>query len=328
MVVSDQKISKKTSKPELSFVIPAYNESENIKELGSRIKASCEKANINNFEVVFVENGSFDDSARIIYEIHEQDPRFKMLQLSRNFGYQGAITAGLKHAGGEWIAMLDGDQQDPPEIILEMLEKGKTGFDVVYGVRKSRQEGLLLRLAYKLFYRFWRWTSDIDIPLDAGDFCVIRRNVLNELNLMPERQRFIRGLRAWVGFKQIGFDYDRDARHGGLSKFSFGSSLSLATDAIFAFSVVPIRITIVTGLVVTCVSICLAAINVIIMLFGMFSDEVVSGLMVKGLTQTNLVLTILLGVVLLSLGVIGEYIGRIYEEVKNRPLYIVKQFLE
>jgi len=311
----------------LSFVIPAYNEKINIRPLAERIINTCDEAGIDDFEAIFVENGSRDGSDIILRELHEKDNRIKMLQLSRNFGYQGAVTAGLKYSRGNWVAMLDGDQQDPPELIPEMLTKAKEGFEVVYGVRKRRQEGFFLKLAYKFFYKLWRSMSNIDIPADAGDYCLLNRKVVNVINEMPERQRFVRGLRAWSGFRQIGFDYERDARKGGESKFNLTSSISLAMDGLFAYSVVPIRATILLGIIVTAISIFIALGNALFWLISNINPEMEAVVMVKGLTQVNLIFSILFGVLLLCLGVIGEYIGRIYEEVKQRPQFIVREKL-
>lgn len=314
-------------RPTLSFVVPAYNESENIEPLARRIVSSCEEAGIADFEVVFVENGSYDDSAALLRRLHQADSRLKMIQLSRNFGYQGAITAGLHYVSGEWVAVIDGDQQDPPELIPQMLAKAREGYDVVYGVRRTRQEGPLQRAFYKAFYRLWRMTASIDIPVDASEFAVMHRRVVDILNGMPERQRFNRGLRAWTGFRQTGLDYARSSRAAGATKFSLLGNVSLAMDGLFAFSIVPIRLTMLVGLVVTSVSLLIAGANTAFWIAGRFHPALRFGRMAEGLTQTNLVLSILSGVILLCLGVVGEYVGRIFEEVKKRPHFIVRDEL-
>jgi dolichol-phosphate mannosyltransferase len=310
--------------PMLSFVIPAYNESANILPLFRRIVAACGAHSITDFEVVFIENGSWDESEAILRELHDADSRVKMVQLSRNFGYQGAITAGLRFARGQWVAVIDGDQQDPPELIPEMLAKTREGYEVVYGIRKTRREGLLLRMAYRLFYRLWRLTANIKIPLDASEFAVMSRRVVDVMNAMPERQRFTRGLRAWSGFRQTGIQYDRDSRGEGASKFNFLANVSLAMDALFAFSIVPIRVTILLGLTVTAGSLLVALANTFFWFLRVLDPTTITGTLPRGLTQINLMFSVLFGMVLLCLGVIGEYVGRIFEEVKDRPSFVVR----
>lgn len=316
-----------SDRPELSFVIPAFNESANIVPLLRRIMAACDARGIRDCEVLFIENGSSDGSDAILRDFHRADPRVKMIQLSRNFGYQGAISAGLHFARGKWVAVLDGDQQDPPELLLEMLDKARDGYDVVYGIRTKRKEGLLMRLSYKAFYRLWRMTANIKIPLDASEFSVMSRRVVDVMNGLPERQRFTRGLRAWSGFRQTGIQYDRDSRGEGETKFSLLGNVSLAMDALFAFSIVPIRVTIALGFLVTVVSLLVALVNTFFWFLRLFDPIADAGALPRGLTQTNLMFSILFGMVLLCLGVIGEYVGRIFEEVKNRPVFIVRDTL-
>jgi dolichol-phosphate mannosyltransferase len=313
--------------PTLSFVIPVYNESVNVVPLARRIVAASEATGVHDFEVIFVENGSRDATEAMVRDLHRADPRMKMVQLSRNFGYQGGLTAGLMYARGEWVAVLDGDQQDPPELIPRMLAKAQEGFEVVYGVRRKRKEGFLQRLAYRAFYRLWRMTANIEVPLDASEFAVLHRKVVDVMTSMPERQRFNRGLRAWTGFRQAGFEYDRDARYGGESKFGLLGNVSLAMDGLFAYSIIPIRLTILLGLLVTSTSVVIAFGNTLLWLLRLFDPAVQTGTMARGLTQINLVFSLLFGMILLCLGVIGEYVGRVYEEVKNRPLFVVRDVL-
>ncbi len=313
--------------PLLSFVVPAFNEADNLGPLLTRIVAAFDGHGIQDFEVLFIENGSSDGSDALLRELHAADPRVKMIQLSRNFGYQGAISAGLHFARGRWVALLDGDQQDPPELLVEMLDKARGGYDVVYGIRKKRKEGLLMRIAYRAFYRLWRMTANIQIPLDASEFSVISRRVVDVMNTLPERQRFTRGLRAWSGFRQTGIPYDRDSRGEGETKFSLWGNVSLAMDALFAFSIVPIRATIALGAVVTVVSLLVAFGNALFWFVRLFNPASSTGTLPRGLTQTNLMFSVLLGMVLLCLGVIGEYVGRIFEEVKNRPVFVVRETL-
>ncbi|MBI2910176.1 MAG: glycosyltransferase family 2 protein [Chloroflexi bacterium] len=307
----------------LSFVIPVYNEEGNIEPLCRRIQRTCAENEIASFEVILVENGSWDESEAVIRKLHKEDPRFKMLQLSRNFTYQGGVSAGLAYATGEWVAVLDGDQQDPPELVARMLEKAREGFEVVYGVRVKRQEGLAKRLAYAAFYRLWKATAQIQVPLDAGDFCVMHRKVVKCIASMPERHRFVRGLRAWTGFRQTGVEYERQARAGGRSKFDPLALTGLALDGLLSFSVIPLRLMTLCGLGVASVSFLVGAAQVGVRVAGWF------GLSVPfppppGFTQINLIITFLLGFNILCIGVLGEYVGRIYQEVKERPIFVVR----
>ncbi|MHB1218459.1 MAG: glycosyltransferase family 2 protein [Alphaproteobacteria bacterium] len=311
----------------LSFVIPAYNEQDNIAPLTRRIEIACANAGIEAYEVLYVENGSNDATESAIRDAHSRNNRVKFVQLSRNFGYQGAITAGLTFANGDWVAILDGDQQDPPELILEMLKKAKEGYEVIYGVRIKRQERWLKRTAYRMFYRLWRSLSDVAVPLDAGEFCVLNRRVVNVINRLPERQRFVRGLRAWSGFRQAGMPYVREARGEGESKFRFSGMLNLAMDGLLAYSVVPLHLMFFAGLIVTALSLFVTFINLIVWLLDQLGVHSPVGLLPTGLTQLTLMFTFLFGVVILFLGTIGAYVGRIYEEVKARPHFIVQATL-
>jgi dolichol-phosphate mannosyltransferase len=314
--------------PELSCVIPIYNEAANIEPLCSRIAAAFAEHDIEEFEVLLIENGSWDESAELIQRRHFADSRFKMIQLSRNFGYQGAISAGLAHFRGEWVAILDGDQQDPPELIPTFLSKAKEGFDVVYGVRAKRQETLFRRAAYAAFYRLWKATARIKVPLDAGDFCVMHRRVAASIAAMPERQRFVRGLRAWSGFRQTGIPYNRPQRAEGETKFDLNSMVGLALDGILAYSVVPLRLMFISGVIVAAGSVLIGTVQAILRIMTWMGwDESHFGVMPPGLTQINVLLTFLLGFNILCTGVLGEYIGRIYEEVKQRPIFIVRRSL-
>lgn len=312
----------------LSCVIPIYNEADNIGPLCERIAAACAGAGIAAYEVILVENGSWDGSDALITALHARDSRFKMVQLSRNFGYQGAISAGLAHARGEWISILDGDQQDPPELIPVFLAKAKEGFDVVYGTRVKRDETLFRRVAYAAFYRLWKATARIKVPLDAGDFCVMHRRVAMCIAAMPERQRFVRGLRAWSGFRQTGVPYERPGRTEGETKFNFGSMVGLALDGILAYSFVPLRLMFLSGVVVATAAVALGTIQAIlrIMAWSGYGEDMF-GVLPPGLTQINVLITFLLGFNILCVGVLGEYVGRIYEEVKQRPIFIVRRAL-
>ena len=317
----------KSGQPILSFVIPAYNEAPNIPPLCSRIAATCAAHGIARYEVMLVENGSWDGSDEVIQSLHEADGRVKMLQLSRNFGYQGAISAGLAYASGEWVAILDGDQQDPPELIPVFLAKALEGFDVVYGIRAKRAEGWFKRTAYRLFYRLWKATAQIAVPLDAGDFCVMHHRVARAIGAMPERQRFLRGLRAWSGFRQVGIPYERLGRAVGETKFGLGGMISLALDGILAYSVVPLRLMTWAGLFVSASAFTLGTVQAIFRLMAWSGLPAPPGVLPPGLTQINVLITFLLGFNILCVGVLGEYVGRIYEEVKQRPIFLVRASL-
>lgn len=309
----------------LTFISPCYNEKENLFNLYSRILSTCDEFDLKLFEIIWIENGSYDGSIELMRQLAQYDGRLRVIQLSRNFGYQGAITCGLVQARGEYVAILDGDLQDPPELIVKMLTIAEQGdFDVVYGVRKKRKENIFKRFAYAAFYRLWKFTAEIDIPLDAGDYCVMRRPVVDAMKNMPERQRFTRGLRAWVGFKQTGFEYERDARGGGESKFGLGGMINLALDGLVAYSVVPLRMATLMGITVSGVAILLISIQTAGRLVAYASGNIFVGVLPPGISQTNLLIAGLFGVQMLLLGVLGEYIGRIYVEAKDRPIFIIK----
>ena len=226
---------------ELSVVIPVYNEVDNIPVLYGRLIAVLEGANI-NFEIVFVDDGSGDESVRRLNELGASDKRVVVIELARNFGHQVAITAGLDFARGRAIAVMDADLQDPPEVLPKFIAKWREGHDVVYAIREHRKEGWLKRTSYQVFYRVLRRVSSIEIPLDAGDFCVMDRRVVDLLKNMPERNRFVRGIRSWVGHNQVGLPFERHARHAGTSKYTVGSLILLALDGLISFSYVPLRV--------------------------------------------------------------------------------------
>ncbi len=309
---------------ELSFVIPAFNEAENLEPLSRRLERVCTELGIDRYEILYVENGSIDDSEVILRRLHGENQRIKMVQLSRNFGYQGGISAGLAHARGTWVVVMDGDQQDPPELIPEMLAKARRGYEVVYGIRTKRQDSLAKRVAYKAFYRLWRATAQITVPIDAGDFCVMHRMVVDCINSLPERQRFIRGLRSWSGFRQTGVEHERQSRKGGESKFKLGGMIGLALDGLLSYSIAPLRFMTFSGFFVASLSFFVGILQGIFWIFNWLGLATVPGILPPGLTQINLLVTFLLGFNILCLGIVGEYIGRIYEEVKQRPLFVVK----
>ncbi len=296
--------------------MPCYNEADNVKPLYERIVKVFSGISI-PLEIIFVENGSSDTTRQILKDIAAQDDRVRVLVLSRNFGYQGGISAGLAAATGAVVVVMDGDQQDPPELIPAFIDKWCEGYMVVYGTRTKRIASLFHRLGYKLFYRLFKAFAYIDIPLDASDFALMDRRVVDLLNHMPERDRLIRGLRAFTGFRQTGVAYERPARAHGISSFRLRDYIRFAMRSIFAFSYKPLEA--IFGLA-------LAAVGV----------TIIGGCVYLGLYFTNanlprgfstLILAILAlgGVQLLSLAIIGEYVGRIFEEVKRRPIYILDE---
>jgi glycosyltransferase involved in cell wall biosynthesis len=301
-----------------SIVIPIYNEQETVPELLRRLTAVMNSLD-RPVEVLFIDDGSSDASFALLADAHRSDPRFKVIRFSRNFGHQVAISAGIDHAAGEVIMIMDGDLQDPPELLPEFLAKWKEGYDVVFAVRRRRKEGLMKKFAYFTFYRLLQRIAAIDIPLDVGDFSLIDRRVADALRSMPERHRFVRGIRSWAGFKQIGVEYERDRRFAGEVKYTTSKLLRLALDGIFSFSFAPLRLASYTGLAISVISFGLA-------LFFLLKKFFV-GIDTKGWASTMITILFLGGVQLLTAGIIGEYIGRIYDEVKQRPLYVVSDRL-
>ena len=298
----------------LSVVIPLFNEEENIELLWERLRSVLDTVE-SPTEVIFVDDGSHDQTSRMIDSLHATDDRVAVLHLSRNFGHQASITAGLEHARGESIVVMDGDLQDPPELIPELLRLWRSGYDVVYAVRRSRREGLFKRLAYRTFYRLLGLISDLEIPLDSGDFCLMDRRVADALNQLPERCRFVRGLRSFLGFRQIGLEYDRPAREAGQPKYTLRKLLALAIDGLVSFSSSPLRLVTYVGLA--------AAGLAMVLTIWVLNDAIRHHSAPAGWASTMIVVLFMGAVQLLSLGVIGEYIRLIFLESKKRPPYIV-----
>ncbi|MCX8072607.1 MAG: glycosyltransferase family 2 protein [Candidatus Binatia bacterium] len=303
--------------PTLSLVVPVLNEEETIPVFYRRAVAALEQTGV-PFEIVFVDDGSQDNTFETARALSQRDPRVKIIRFSRNFGHQTAVTAGLHYAAGAAVAVIDGDLQDPPEFVPRLFEKWKEGYEVVYAVRRSRKENVFKRAAYRLFYRLLRRLSYIDIPLDSGDFAIMDRRVVDQLNAMPERNRFVRGIRAWVGFRQIGLEYDRDARFAGESKYSLSKLFRLAYDGLISYSYVPLRLATQFGFVISAVA--FGLILYLLVLRIVYGERLVTGW-----TSTVVVILFLGGIQLLSLGILGEYVGRIFDEVKRRPLYVVRE---
>lgn len=300
--------------PLYSVVLPVFNEDKNICELVDRTESVLKERGW--YEIILVDDGSTDQSRSKIEVICELNPEIKSIFLSRNFGHQAAVSAGLEFASGDVVAVMDGDLQDPPEVLPEFFAKWLDGYDVVYGVRKKRPENFLKRSAYFIFYRLLSRTADIKIPLDSGDFCVMDRLVVNELNLMTEKNRFVRGIRAWVGFKQIGVEYIRHSRFAGSSKYSMSALFKLGYDGIFSFSKKPLLVATRLGVLITATSFLFAA-------YSLFA-KIIYDSDPKGWASTIIIILFLGGVQLLVLGILGEYIARIFDEVKARPSYIVE----
>ena len=304
-------------KPTISIVSPVYNEEAVLPELYRRVSLVMEELG-ERWELLLVNDGSQDRSAEVIEKLHQQDGRVKGISFSRNFGFQIAVTAGLNHAQGEAVILTDADLQDPPETYPAMIAKWRAGYEVVYGVRASRVGETWFKLfTAKIFYRLIRRITNIDIPLDTGDFRLMDRRVVQAINNMPERNRFLRGMVPWVGFKQTGVEYERASRFAGESKFgSVRQMLPFAIDAITSFSYLPLQIATYLGFLIAIIS-GLAILTVILLrLFGPTNP-------LLGQATTLVSVLFLGGVQLISLGIIGEYLGRIYDEVKERPLYLI-----
>jgi glycosyltransferase involved in cell wall biosynthesis len=302
----------------LSVVIPCVNEEEVLRETNRRLVAVLEGISL-NFEIVYVDDGSADSTPELLRELQAHDSRIRVVRFSRNFGHQIAITAGLEHASGDAVAIIDADLQDPPEVILDFVAKWLDGYDVVYGVRTERDGETAFKLwTAKLFYRFIRRLSDTRIPLDTGDFRLMDRRVVDALLSMPERDRFVRGMVSWLGFSQAAVEYRRAPRLAGVTKFSFFKMVRFALDGIFSFSILPLRLATWTGFAASG----LAILGIVIVLLDRFLG--VPGL-VKGWSSAMIAGLFIGGVQLICLGIIGEYVGRIYGESKRRPLYIVQE---
>jgi glycosyltransferase involved in cell wall biosynthesis len=304
--------------PLYSFVIPIYNEEQTLPELYRRISAVMDQMD-GQVELILINDGSRDRSLEIIRELHKKDPRICYLSFARNFGHQIAVTAGVNFARGQVVIILDGDLQDPPELILDMLEQWRLGYQVVYAQRtQRRQESWFKRMPAYMYYRILRHLADVDIPIDTGDFCLMDRCVVDILNKMPERNRYIRGLRAWIGFKQTAVRFERDPRFAGEVKYTFTKSLGLAVNGLVSFSKVPLRLSTYLGLFAGLVSIFM---GLLVLYWRIFYPSSV----LTGLTTILMAIFFLGAVQLVSIGILGEYIGRIYEEVKDRPLYTLAE---
>ncbi len=305
-----------TKDPRISVAVPLYNEEAVVPELLQRTLTVLDGMPGGPHQVVLVDDGSSDCTCILLEEAAEKNPRLTVIALSRNFGHQTALAAALDYVSGEVTILMDGDLQDPPEAIPLFVETYKQGYDVVYAQRVKRKESWWLRACYYLFYRLLAALSTLQLPLDAGDFGLMSRRVIDEIRKMPEHHRYIRGMRTWVGFRQIGIPIERAVRHAGRTKYSPLRLLKLASDGIFAFSIVPLRAAAILGAAATGLSV-LYAIYSLYVKFWLHSPQ--------GFTALILAITFLSGVNLFFLGIIGEYVGRVYEEAKGRPHYVVRK---
>lgn len=304
-------------KPVYSVIAPIYNEEECLELLYPRVKEVMDQTG-EPWELILVDDGSKDKSAEIMHRLAEEDPRIRCVFFARNFGHQIAVTAGMDVSLGDAVTVIDADLQDPPEVILELIEKWKEGYEVVYAVRKERDgESWFKKTTASLFYRLIYKITDVEIPLDTGDFRLLDRKVVDVMNAMPEKHRFLRGMSSWVGFRQIGVPYHRKARAAGVTKYPLKKMIKLALNAITGFSYVPLQLATYMGFIVAGLSI--IAIPVVIILRCSGGKELLG-------QATTLISTCFLGgVQLITLGIIGEYLGRIYDQVKGRPLYVTRE---
>jgi glycosyltransferase involved in cell wall biosynthesis len=305
-------------KPLLSVAVPCFNEAEVLWATHGRLVGVLSHIPDTDFEIIYIDDGSTDATPEVLGEIRSLDPRVRTLRLSRNFGHQTAVSAGLEHASGDAVVLIDADLQDPPEIIPEMLAQWLEGYQVVYGVRTDREGERWFKLATaKVFYRVLDWLSDTEIPVDTGDFRLMDRSIVDVLRAMPERDRFVRGMVAWAGFRQIAVPYHRAPRFAGTSKYPFLKMVRFALDGLTSFSRAPLRLATWMGFAVSAIAI---AAMVYALVLGLFTSNWVSGW-----PAVFMAVLFVGGAQLLSLGIIGEYIGRIYGEAKRRPLYLIEE---
>jgi polyisoprenyl-phosphate glycosyltransferase len=307
--------------PLVSVIVPCYNEDEVLGECHARLTAVLESYCGGDYELIYVNDGSRDRSEELLRSIHDSSQQTRVVLLSRNFGHQAAVTAGLTAATGQCAVIIDADLQDPPSVIPQMLDRWREGYEVIYGVRESRtgESGFKLRSA-QLFYRMINRLSDVEIPLDSGDFRLLDRRAINALLSMPERHRLLRGMSSWIGFRQFGLKYARAARFAGSTKYPLSKMLNLALDGIFSFSTVPLRFVTLLGLVTAAC----AALGILYSL----AVRILTPHWVAGWATLILAVLFMGGVEMFCFGILGEYIGRIYTEIKQRPLFLVREVLE
>lgn len=305
---------------DISIIVPLYNEEKVFEQLVQRITDVINAAKF-SCEVILINDGSTDDTEKLIEKTCKADSRFTGIILSRNHGHQLAVSAGLMNVRGKKGAMIiDGDLQDPPELINEFYALLTDGYDVIYAIRKNRKEGFFKKLAYSSYYRLQKKISSFNIPIDSGDFSMLSRRVVDTMNLMPEQSRYLRGMRAWVGFKQIGYEYNRDERQAGETKYSWTKLFELAFNGIFNFSDFPVKIITRLGFLTVLFSLIYFAYNLYRKLY--YND------VPQGFTATILAIILFSGVQMISLGLIGEYVLRIYNQVRNRPLFVIDKLIQ
>ena len=309
-----------TREETISIVIPCYNEEEVITETVHRLTAVCASIDQADIELIFVDDGSKDNTREILKVCAENDPRIRIIGFTRNFGHQLAITAGIDAARGDAVVLIDADLQDPPEVILQMIAKWRDGYDVVYGTRSERLgESRFKKTSARLFYKILNAMSDIPIPLDTGDFRLMDRAVADTLRAMPERDRFVRGMVSWAGLRQTAILYQRSERFAGSTKYPLRKMLHFALNGIFSFSTKPLQLSTTFGILCAL----LAFFGILYTLFMRFFTNI----WVEGWTALMLAILLIGGVQLISIGILGEYVGRIYNETKKRPLYVVHEYI-
>ena len=303
----------------ISIVIPMYYEEQVAKECYTRVTNVLKSIENYDYEIIFINDGSKDKTLDILEKLAQNDGKVKVISFSRNFGHQAAVTAGLKYVSGDAVIIMDADLQDPPELIPDMLKYWENGYDVIYGKRKKREgESAFKLLTAKVFYETLNKLSDVEIPKDTGDFRLVDKKVVDVINNLPEHNKFLRGLFSWVGFKQYAYEYERKERVAGKTKYPLKKMIKLAKDGIFSFSTKPLKI--VGGLGIISV-----IISIVILVYAILSYAYNWNNLTAGWTSMMCTMTFLGGVILISLWMIGEYIGRIYEETKQRPQYIIEK---
>lgn len=305
-------------RPALSVVVPLKDEQDTIDALHQRLRSTLDGMSLTS-ELVLVDDGSTDATPVLLADILRRDESVRVVRLSRNFGHQAAVTAGIDHARGRAIVIMDGDLQDPPELIPSLVDAWRCGFDVVYAVRRRRVAAWPMRVAYTAFYRIFRQVSDVDMPLDSGDFCLIDRRVARAMRALPETSRFVRGLRSYVGFRQTGVPYDRPARSAGASKYGLRALVLLACDGLISFSGRPLRLATYLGLTTAVVALALT--------MWVLADAMATHTAPRGWASTMVVVLFMGAVQLVCLGIVGEYLRQIFVETKRRPTYIVDRVL-
>ena len=307
-----------TNKRLISYVFPIYNESGNIDLLYKVMSDLLKKHSEYNYELIFINDGSRDNSIELLTTLQTKDPRVVVIDFARNFGHQIAVTAGLDYARGDAVIIMDSDMQDPPAVSFELIKKWEEGYEVVYAQRKSRKDTFFKKLTASMFYRTLQKLADIDIPRNTGDFRLIDRKVVNEMKKFKEHNRFLRGIVSFIGFKQIGVQFDRDERHAGVTGYPLKKMLKFAADGILSFSSTPLKL-------ISNVGYAVALLSFLGILYAIFMKIFFPQITIEGWTFIVIAILFIGGVQMIMLGVLGSYIGRIYTESQNRPLYIVRE---